>query len=573
MKKILYFWLVVFSIITYKAQTTTWNGSSWSNGLPSSKKDAIIASDYSQSANLAVKNMTINSGTNFTLKSNFQVIVYGSVVNNGNLIVESNASFVHRNNTSTYSGSGTALVKREANLKRNDYNYWSSPVANQNIYNFSIGTPTKYFFKYNENDDKFYADQINANSTFEPAIGYAIRGKNSYALTTPTTETFLFSGIPNNGTYSKVLQRSVGSDKGYNLIGNPYPSNFNLAAFAKAATNRNSLVGKFWFWSNINQVTSQQGSSYAGNNYATYVVDVGGIGPTYVSGSTEEISLRPTGTARVAQGFMVQAKYNNAPIYFTNAMRATTNVGSIFYNKTNEGDDNGEDEPQEPEPIIDRYWLKLINPDNIANDILIAHIAEATNSYDEDYDAALYAMGNDTFYSAVGTNKLQIQARVLPISDSDVIPLAYKTSKAGNCIIALNDKDGVFKDSNKAIYLKDKVTGTVTNLQEGYYTFNSEVLTTPNDSRFEILYTNGVLAAGAVTKEDLLVYKQNETLVIKNNFNISKAELYDASGKLMTSLSGNNTKEIKLSTIGFVKGIYILKITSEKGITAKKVIL
>ena len=110
-------------------------------------------------------------------------------------------------------------------------------------------------------------------------------------------------------------------------------------------------------------------------------------------------------------------------------------------------------------------------------------------------------------------------------------------------------------------------------MQEGYYTFNSEVLTTPNDSRFEILYTNGVLAAGAVTKEDLLVYKQNETLVIKNNFNISKAELYDASGKLMTSLSGNNTKEIKLSTIGFVKGIYILKITSEKGITAKKVIL
>ena len=141
MKKILYFWLVVFSIITYKAQSTTWNGSSWSNGRPNTSTDAIISADYSQSANLTVKNLTINSGINFTLKSNFQVIVYGSVVNNGTLIVESNASFVHRDNASTYSGSGTALVKREANLKRNDYNYWSSPVANQNIYNFSIGTP------------------------------------------------------------------------------------------------------------------------------------------------------------------------------------------------------------------------------------------------------------------------------------------------------------------------------------------------------------------------------------------------------------------------------------------------
>ncbi len=567
MKKILYFWLVVFSIITYKAQSTTWNGSSWSNGRPNTSTDAIISADYSQSANLTVKNLTINSGINFTLKSNFQVIVYGSVVNNGTLIVESNASFVQRNSTSTYSGSGTALVKREAKLKRNDYNYWSSPVANQNIYNFSIGTPARYFFKYKEKDDRFYANEITANSTFELGTGYAIRGKDSYALTTPTTETFLFSGIPNNGTYSKVLQRSVGSDKGYNLIGNPYPSNFNLAAFAKAATNRNSLVGKFWFWSNINQVTSQQGSSYAGNNYATYVVNVGGIGPTYVSGSTEEISLRPTGTARVAQGFMVQAKYNNAPIYFTNAMRATINGRSIFYNKNEE-----EDEPQEPEEIVDRYWLKLINPDNIANNILIAHIAEATNNYDEDYDASLFAMGNDTFYSAVGTNKLQIQARALPISDSDVIPLAYTTSKAGNCIIALNDKEGVFKDSNKAIYLKDKVTGTVTNLQEGYYTFNSEVLTAPNDSRFEILYANSVLAADNTSTNQWVVYKQDTDWVVRGNDRINGLDLYDASGKLVRSVAGNNTVELRVSNVGLLKGLYVIKIKTGKGTVTKKLL-
>ena len=269
------------------------------------------------------------------------MLAYGNVVNNGNLIVESNASFIQRNNSSTYSGSGTALVKREANLKRNDYNYWSSPVANQNIYNFSIGTPTWYFYKYNERDDKFYYNEITASSTFEPGIGYAIRGKDSYGLATPTTETFLFSGIPNNGAYSSVLKRSPGLDKGYNLIGNPYPSNLNLTLFAKGAPNRFSIVGKIWFWSNINQVTFQQGSSYAGNNYATYVVDVGGIGPTYVSGSTEQIALRPSETARVAQGFIVQAKYNNAPIYFTNSMRATaTNPSSVFYNKN-----DGEDDP------------------------------------------------------------------------------------------------------------------------------------------------------------------------------------------------------------------------------------
>ena len=567
MKKILYFWLVVFSIITYKAQSTTWNGSSWSNGVPSATKDAIIAGDYNLPRSVGAVKITINSGVTYSIAEGYSLTVAGQFINNGTIVVNDGGVLIQRNG-STYSGSGNSIVKKIAKLKQKDYNYWSAPVSGQNLYNFSVGTPTNFIFRYNEANDRFGTAGLNTLSVFEPGIGYAIRGKDAYSPTVPTTEIFNFVGTPNNGNISVTLQKSPGEDKGYNLVGNPYPSNISFKTLASATANKNSIFNKQWLWSNLNQLKIQQGSAYAGNNYATYVGAVGGVGPTYVSGNVEEVSLRPNEFTEVGQGFIVQAKYNNATLLFANGIRAGLSAGSIFYNKNEE-----EDEPQEPEEIVDRYWLKLISPDHIANDILIAHIAEATNNYDEDYDAALFTMGNDTFYSAVGTNKLQIQARALPISDSDVIPLAYKTSKAGNCIIALNDKDGVFKDSNKAIYLKDKVTGTVTNLQEGYYTFNSEVFTTPNESRFEILYTNEVLAAGAVTKEDLLVYKQNEALVIKNNFNISKAELYDASGKLIKSLSGNNTKEIKLSTIGFVKGLYILKITSEKGITAKKVIL
>ena len=567
MKKILYFWLVVFSIITYKAQSTTWNGSSWSNGVPSATKDAIIAGDYNLPRSVGAVKITINSGVTYSIAEGYSLTVAGQFINNGTIVVNDGGVLIQRNG-STYSGSGNSIVKKIAKLKQKDYNYWSAPVSGQNLYNFSVGTPTNFIFRYNEANDRFGTAGLNTLSVFEPGIGYAIRGKDAYSPTVPTTEIFNFVGTPNNGNISVTLQKSPGEDKGYNLVGNPYPSNISFKTLASATANKNSIFNKQWLWSNLNQLKIQQGSAYAGNNYATYVGAVGGVGPTYVSGNVEEVSLRPNEFTEVGQGFIVQAKYNNATLLFANGIRAGLSAGSIFYNKNEE-----EDEPQEPEEIVDRYRLKLISPDHIANDILIAHIAEATNNYDEDYDAALFTMGNDTFYSAVGTNKLQIQARALPISDSDVIPLAYKTSKAGNCIIALNDKDGVFKDSNKAIYLKDKVTGTVTNLQEGYYTFNSEVFTTPNESRFEILYTNEVLAAGAVTKEDLLVYKQNEALVIKNNFNISKAELYDASGKLFKSLSGNNTKEIKLSTIGFVKGLYILKITSEKGITAKKVIL
>ena len=399
-----------------------------------------------------------------------------------------------------------------------------------------------------------------------PGIGYAIRGKDSYSLTVPTTEVFLFSGTLNNGNITANLKKSNGVDKGYNLIGNPYPSNIALK-YLYYNGNTKSIFPKQFFWTNINEVTLQQGSAYAGNNYATMVLGVGSVGPTYVTGNVEETSLRPQAYTKLGQGFIVQARYNNAPLVFNNSMRVNTATGSIFYNKNEE-----EDEPEEPEEIVDRYWLKLINPDNIANDILIAHIAEATNNYDEDYDAALFTMGNDAFYSAVGTNKLQIQARALPISDSDVIPLAYKTSKAGNCIIALNDKDGVFKDNNKAIYLKDKVTGTVTNLQEGYYTFNSEVLTAPNDSRFEILYANSVLAADNTSTNQWLVYKQDTDWVVRGNDKIIGLDLYDASGKLVRSLAGNNTVELRVSNVGLLKGLYVMKIKTGKGTVTKKLL-
>lgn len=571
MKKILYFWLVVFSIITYKAQTTTWNGTSWSNGIPSATKDAVIAGDFNLGQHIACRSLTINPGATYKVVKGYSLIIVKQFSNNGTVYVESDAVLIQRGG-STYSGSGVVIVDREAKLKRNGYNFWSSPVVAQNLYDFSIGTPTQYFYRYNESNDLFDFTGLNSSSFFAPAVGYAIRGKQSYSATIPTVDVFKFVGVPHNGDITVTLKKSAGVDKGYNLVGNPYPSNISFKALSLATANKNMIFNKQWLWTNLNDVKSQQGSNYPGNNYATYVGSVGGVGPTYISGNVEEISLRPNDVTKIGQGFIVQAKFNNATLKFANQMRVSVSGNSIFYNKTSEGDDNGDDEPGEPEEIVDRYWLKLINPDNIANNILIAHIAEATNNYDEDYDAALFTMGNDTFYSVVGTNKLQIQARALPISDSDVIPLAYKTSKAGNCIIALNDKDGVFKDSNKAIYLKDKVTGTVTNLQEGYYTFNSEVLTTPNDSRFEILYANSVLAADNTATNQWIVYKQDTDWVVRGNDRINGLDLYDASGKLVRSVAGNNAGEVRLSNVGLLKGLYVMKIKTGKGTVTKKLL-
>lgn len=559
----------------YKANFTivdhsTWNGSSWDNGEPGSQTNAFINGSLNINSVFATDNMTINSGNTITIAEGYSLKSYGNVVNNGTLVVENNATFLQELGD-TYSGSGNAIVHRRANLKRMDYNYWSSPVSGQNLFNFSVGTPTNRFYRYNEVNDLLEATGLDASSTFQAGIGYAIRGKNSYAVATPTNENFTFTGIPNSGLISINLKRSAGADKGYNLVGNPYPSNINFSSLFNYSNNRNSIYNKQWFWTNLNEVKSQQGSSYAGNNYATYVAGVGGVGPTYISTSIEVVSLRPLAFTKVGQGFIVQAKYDNAPLLFNNNIRSSNTSDSIFFNKnqSNKSED-GEEEEEEPE-TLNRYWLKLVSPQNVGNTILVAYNDNATNDYDPDYDADLLSVGNDSFFSNVGAHRLQIQARANPFGTNDIVDLGIKSSTAGNHVIAIDGKDGIFsQDASQAIYLQDNFNGNIHNLQDGHYTFFTDAI--EDNSRFKIIYQNSVLGTDNITKDQLIIAKNSLGLVIRDSQNINKVEIYDAAGKLVLS-KGYNAENVNINTTSFAKGFYIVKVIQKTGIKTKKVIL
>jgi hypothetical protein len=59
---------------------------------------------------------------------------------------------------------------------------------------------------------------------------------------------------------------------GYNLVGNPYPSNIDMK---KLAANNSGLIEELaYFWTNLILIQRKQGSGYpangAVNNYATY---------------------------------------------------------------------------------------------------------------------------------------------------------------------------------------------------------------------------------------------------------------------------------------------------------------
>jgi hypothetical protein len=147
----------------------------------------------------------------------------------------------------------------------------------------------------------------------------------------------------------------------------------------------------------------------------------------------------------------VQAKNigTGQALSFDNTIR--NNEAGVFYNNKSSED-------------VNRYWLKLITPQNIINTILVAYMDGATNAYDGDYDADLIAVGDDSFYSKLSTHKFQIQARA-SFADNDVVSLGTKYSANGTYKISLENNQGVFGE-NQNVYLKDKLLNSLTNLRE-----------------------------------------------------------------------------------------------------------
>jgi len=397
------------------------------------------------------------------------------------------------------------LVKRNANLKRLDYNYWASPVKGQQLKAFSPGTMASRFLVYDEKDDFFYPITntynfgMNKDGIFESeAKGYAIRANNSYPAATPTTpapsQLFegKFTGIPNNGVITFPLQATR---NGYNLIGNPYASNLDFdTLFNNNSANINYIA---YFWTNVNPNPAMQGQGYPGNGFTNNYAVLNGTGGVPATGTAAPGggTKVPNQFVKVGQGFIVKAK-NAADLQFKNAVR-TNNSTSVFFNK------NGS--------TPDRYWLNLQTPLEVVTTQLIGYLPQATNGFELDYDAPLMVLGSDAFYSVLDNRKLAIQGKA-PFVNTDVVSLGSSQYEAGNYTISLGDKEGIFANGQQ-VYLKDKQTGILTNLSENSYTFiASKGLT---EGRFEIVYQpEYVLANDASGKDGLVVYRDGGDFVI-----------------------------------------------------------
>jgi len=562
------------------ATSTAWTtASNWSCGqAPTSATEVTIGTSTNNpiiTSDVAINSLTINSGATLTVNSTFDLTVTDVIINNGTLTIENNANLLQTNNVSN-TGSGATIVKRNSSLlKRLDYTLWSSPVTGQEVYDFSKFTLPNRFYVYNTANDSysnslvgFDFDPLNfeypsplvspngvngtddANVQFENGKGYLIRVPYNHP-TNPTVYPGVFTGVANNGNITANVSTAL---NGYNAVGNPYPSRLNVWNFIDGNTN---ITGPLYFWRKTNS-SDPLSNAYATLTKIAYTANGSPGGDTGSAFFPSEGSQEQNWVINVGQGFIVKAT-SGSTINFTNSMRRSLNDNQFFKNdQTVNTVNNG------------LYWLNLNTSSGSYSQMAVGYSSEATLAFDRGIDGENI---NKEFYltSLIGIGEYSIQGR--PDFDaSDVVPLSYKASVAGNYTISIDHTDGLFTDASQPIYIKDNATATYHDLQTGAYSFASAAGTFSD--RLEIVYTVPLgIENPLLTANNVIIYSQNNEFVVKSgNIEMSSIKIFDIRGRLLEEKKGINATQATIGS-GLVNQVLLVQITSVNGITVTKKVI
>ncbi len=522
--------------VTIKIGSTTWNGTTWSNGTPTSVTTAIIAGNYSVAANLNACSLTVNNNAVVSIPSSYNVTLNGALtVSSGSFTLENNANLIQ---TSNVANSGNIVVKRNSSaLFRLDYTMWSSPVSgSQTLSLFSPLTSTNRFYDYSTSTNLYNA--VSSTTTFSLAKGYLIRMPNTWVdyvaspPSTPLSWTGSFTGVPNNGPISYTMSLA---GTGYNAVGNPYPSTINIDNFISG--NSGNINGTLYFWRKRNDATNL--TSYS---TCTSVGCTANNGHTYING--DYIS--------VGQGFLVKA--TSTTLNFNNTMRLANNQNQFFKTKVVEKN---------------RIWLNLYNDATPVNQMLLAYMTGATMEIDPTIDGAYINDSQTALNSLIGSEEYAVQGRALPFDTTDEVPLSFKAQNAGNYSIAIDHVDGLFSE-NQDIILKDNSNGTETNLKNQAYAFTAAAGAT--NTRFSLKYQKTLGISNPTFDENsIIVFKSNDKTHIKSSTKaIDNVKIYDIRGRLLLEKNKVNANETSFDSSKFANQVLIVQITSEDQTIVKK---
>jgi hypothetical protein len=520
--------------------------------------DAIAAGDVVVNNNLTVGllgSVTVSAGKNLTVNND---LINNATAGAAAVVVESGANLMQGSATAVNTNTGNITVKRNSNgLFRLDFTMWSSPVTGGGQAlgaiptDFSPLTTTTRFYTYNSGTDLYNA--VAPSTVFTTGTGYLIRmpnedpsnlgGGSPYALgTAPLTFLGAFTGKPNNGDISVTTV----SNK-FNGVGNPYPSVIDAELFKASNADINSL----YFWRKTNNLN--QGSNST-TSYATYnIATATGVGVAPDGAAIAQPTITPDKYIQVGQGFLFTTAQSS--VVFNNGMRVANIGNKILKTKAIERN---------------RIWLNLSNSSWPINQMALCYMDGASQSVDE-ADSKYFNDSQTALTSLINNEEFVIQGR--PAFDAgDVVPLAFKTTAAGDYSIALDHFDGVFA-TGQDVYLVDSKTGIETNLKAGVYTFNAAAGV--DNARFSLKYQKTLkVNAPAFSENSITVYKNNGILYVNSkSVAISNVKVFDVQGRLIAEQKNVKANTATISNLKASQQVLVVKVTGQdNSVVSNKVV-
>ncbi|WP_299056712.1 T9SS type A sorting domain-containing protein [uncultured Polaribacter sp.] len=509
----------------WNGATTDWaTATNWDLGIIPGIGEVVTIGATSNNPNISettgaiTENITIDTAASLTINSGGSLIVNGTAT-------------------------GNVTYKRTITKDAGPTNAWyavSIPVSGTTVTslltenNFAIGSiPTRIGLATYNNDGSNWNYYTNT-STDVIATGTGLiakldntTGANDLSFTGTYTNTVVEPAISQNGSNF------------FNFIGNPFTSYVNLGQFFtdNNATNRLSEQ-TIWIWDENKNGTNQGG----------YVQKMAGTDAAF--------EIAPT------QGFFVSA--------------GTANSNKVTFNLENQSHQSNTF--LKSSSNTSEITLKIAQEDQIKS-TKIYYLENATTDFDNGFDGSMFdglnydlAIYSELVSSNTG-KKIGIQS--LPKNELESLNIPIGIKAFANKEISIS-ASSINLPENVDVFLEDKTTNTITNLNETDYT-----VTVNNDidgsGRFFIRTTTSqALSVANETLSSINIYKKDkQTLVISGLLEEGqiKVSIYNLLGKqvLKTSTINNYSSEIKLPNL--TSGVYIVKVVSEKGNVQKKIIL
>lgn len=164
---------------------------------------------------------------------------------------------------------------------------------------------------------------------------------------------------------------------------------------------------------------------------------------------------------------------------------------------------------------------------------------------------------------------MNIQGRSLPFSAEDTVPLGATIPQNGTYSIGIDKLQGnTVVGQGLDIYLEDTLLDLEHDLRASPYAFTAEAGTITD--RFVLKYVAAPLSVNETSVSDTYAFVVHNELQIKSAASITAVQVYDISGKLVTSyVPERNTTHFK-EEFQFSKGVYLAVITLDNDVKLTK---